>query len=129
MESILIVDDEARIRRIYRRFLEPRGYRVFESSNVVDARECVKKEPIDLILLDINIGEPNGETLFEILNCFHRQIHIIVASVYPLDDQRRLLRSATDYFDKSEGIDVLLAKIDRALSKKKYGNPIQEVKS
>ena len=129
MHTILIVEDEARIRRIYRRFLEPRGFRVLEAGNVVDAREQMKLDRIDLVLLDINIGEPNGDTLYEVLSCFHSMIPVIVASVYPVDDQRRLLEAATDYFDKSEGIDVLLHKIDRALYQTQYKPHKQEVKS
>lgn len=129
MQRILIVDDESRIRRIYRRFLEPRGYRVFESANAVDARELVKSEPMDLILLDINMGDPNGDSLFEVLGAFHPDTRVIVASVYPVDDQRRLMHAAADYFDKSEGIDILLEKIDKAFTQTQCNPQIQEVKS
>jgi hypothetical protein len=34
-----------------------------------------------------------------------------VASVYPVEDQRIMVPGAVDYFDKAEGIDVLVDKV------------------
>ena len=58
---ILVVDDEADIRRIIRILLESRGYRVLEAPNGRLAVETIRKEPdIDLILLDIMMPEMDG---------------------------------------------------------------------
>ena len=44
------------------------------------------------------------------------KIKVIVTSAYPLDDQKRLIVKADDYFDKSHGTELLLAKIKNLLS-------------
>ncbi|MBU1043126.1 MAG: response regulator [Candidatus Omnitrophica bacterium] len=114
MSTILVVDDEQRIRRVYRSLFESEGH----NSNIVDAREQIKQTPIDLVLLDINMGEFSGDILYEIFLCFHRYIRVIVPSVYPLDEQQSIIPEAYDYFDKSEGNKVLLEKVRRALEHK-----------
>lgn len=129
MPNILIVDDESRIRRIYRKHLEQKGCEVFEASNVVDAREILKKETIDLILLDINMQDISGDILYEVSRCFHQKVLIIISSVFHIDDQKRLMDDATDYFDKSEGIAVLWNKIERALKNNRPIKDKQEVVS
>ena len=72
---ILVVDDEADIRRIIRILLESRGYRVLEAPNGRLAVETIRKEPdIDLILLDIMMPELSGiEASREIRSSFPKR--------------------------------------------------------
>jgi len=115
MHTILVVDDEDRIRSIYKSLFERKGFKVIDASNIVDARKYLKTVQIDLILLDINMGELDGDILYEVARCFHQNIKIIVSSVYPVEDQRKLMPDALDYFDKSEGNRTLVQKVERAL--------------
>lgn len=39
-----------------------------------------------------------------------------MASVYPVDKQKSIITDATDYYDKSQGAEVLLTKIKKALN-------------
>jgi DNA-binding response OmpR family regulator len=47
--KILIVDDEKRIRRIFRKLMQKEGFDVIEASNADDAYELVLTNPVDLI--------------------------------------------------------------------------------
>ena len=115
MESVLIVDDEKKIRDIYRKLLTEEGYEIIETSNAVDAYEILEKKKVDLVILDIQLPKIKGDTLHEVLRFFHNQSKVLVASVYPLETQMQLLPGAADYYDKSLGLDVLLIKIKRLL--------------
>jgi DNA-binding response OmpR family regulator len=115
MKKILLVDDEKRIRMIYRLLLTTEGFAVFESSNADEANEIVKHEHMDLVLLDLKMPEVGGDVLYEVLQCFHAHCKIIVSSVYPLEEQRRMIMAADEYFDKSQGLKVLLSKIRKVL--------------
>lgn len=115
MKKILIIDDEEKIRRIYAKLLTMEGFRVMEASNAVDANELLKRENIDLVLLDIKMPEVDGSIVYEIIQSFHKRSKVIVTSVYPLDEQKRIIKEAADYYDKSQGIDNLLVKINQAL--------------
>jgi len=53
--NILVVDDEPQIRRVLRSTLSQRGYVITEAKTGEEALEWMRKEPPDLILLDVNM--------------------------------------------------------------------------
>lgn len=123
MKKILIVDDEEKIRKIYRDLLIDEGYYVIEASNANIANETLLREDIDLILLDIKMPKIDGGIMYDVIRMFHRKCKVIVTSVYPLDEQRRAIPEAESYHDKSQGSEALLAKVrslleDSATNKK-----------
>ena len=60
---ILIVDDEAGIRKILRLFLELEGYSVYEAVSARQAQQIVQKEKPHLMILDVVLC---GQTGFEL---------------------------------------------------------------
>jgi DNA-binding NtrC family response regulator len=119
MKKILVIDDEERIREILRRFLIHEGYKVIEASSTIDAHKILKTENIDLILLDIKMPKVSGSVMYDVIERFHTNLKVIVTSVYPLYVQKRVIPGACDYYDKSQGIEILLQKIKIVL---KNGN-------
>ncbi|MFA6218023.1 MAG: response regulator [Candidatus Omnitrophota bacterium] len=111
MKKILVVDDEKNIRDMYASLLVSEGFKVIEASNASDTNEILKKENIDLVLLDIKMPDVDGQTLSEVIQLFHKKTKIIVSSVYHPEEQKRMISWAHDYYDKSQGIEVLLKKI------------------
>jgi DNA-binding NtrC family response regulator len=57
---VLIVDDEKNIRRTLRMVLEGEDYTVFEAADARQAETVLAREQIDLVLLDVRLGEDNG---------------------------------------------------------------------
>jgi two-component system phosphate regulon response regulator OmpR len=123
--KILIVDDEERIRGIFRKLLQRKGFDVIEAANAGDAYELVLTTPVDLILLDINMMGVDGTDLFEVLHLFFKKAKVIVTSVYPLEDQKRLIKGADDYYDKSDSLQNLIRKVHQVMESD--GNPMQSV--
>ena len=115
-KNIVVVDDESRIRKIYKRLLSTAGFNVLEAANANSANEIVKHNKVDLVLLDIKMPEVQGDILFEVLQAFHKQTKVLITSVYPLEEQKRLAAGANDYYDKSQGLAVLLKKIHQLVS-------------
>lgn len=60
MARILVVDDEERIRRMLRLFLEKEGMEVVEAENGQQAVELEKREKIDLVVLDLMMPVMDG---------------------------------------------------------------------
>ena len=74
------------------------------------------EKDIGLILLDINLPVVNGATLNEVIQQVYKPgPKVMITSVYPLEDQKKLVENADDYYDKSEGTNVLLSKIRQLL--------------
>jgi DNA-binding NtrC family response regulator len=60
MARLLIVDDEAVVRRPLRRTLERGGHHVLEASNVLEARGVLDREVVELVLCDVNMPGGSG---------------------------------------------------------------------
>ncbi len=59
-QTVYIVDDEATIREVVRRYLELDGYHVVEAETGTQALELLKQQPADIILLDIMLPGVDG---------------------------------------------------------------------
>ena len=114
---ILVVDDEADIRRIIRILLESRGYRVLEAPNGRFAVETIRKEPdIDLILLDIMMPELSGiEASREIRSISSAPILFLTARTQEQDKLEAYSSGGDDYLAKPFSHGELLMKVDSLL--------------
>src|SRR5450755_253774 len=66
-DPVLIVDDEKNIRRTLRMVLEGEGHVVHEAGTIVEADAVLAKESVDVILLDVKLGDDNGLDLLRSL--------------------------------------------------------------
>ena len=60
MQTILVVDDERKLRQMIRVYLEREGFRVIEASNGQEALYQTRLEKPDLVILDLMMPEMNG---------------------------------------------------------------------
>ncbi len=117
MSKALIVDDEAKVRNIYKRILSSESFQVIEAENGEEAGLLlIQHHDIDLVLLDIRMPVVSGAVLFDMIKLQNPKAKVIVTSVYPLDDQRRVIDNADGYHDKSEGTEILVSRIKNVLS-------------
>lgn len=58
--TVLVVDDEQDIRKLLRKVLEDKGYRVVEAARGLAALQLIKADPPDLLLLDAMLPEVHG---------------------------------------------------------------------
>lgn len=61
--QVLVVDDEHALRRLLRLYLEREGYAVLEADNGLDALSAVRRDGIDLALVDVMLPELDGFSL------------------------------------------------------------------
>ena len=66
--SVLIIDDEASIRESFRFYLEDLGYSVTEAANGRDGLAQFKKEPADIVLVDLRMPEIDGHQVLATLS-------------------------------------------------------------
>ena len=65
--TVLVVEDDAALRMLCRINLELEGYRVLEAATIDRAGELVTNEPVDVVLLDLHVGERRGTELLPVL--------------------------------------------------------------
>ncbi len=81
-EKILIIDDVDSIRNLAVLLLKQQKYIPFEASNGKNGLEILKKEKIDLILLDVVMPDMDGETVFYEIKKINPSIPIILLTGY-----------------------------------------------
>lgn len=109
---VLVVDDEAPIRRFLRTGLEMHGFRVIEAESARQAQEeAVMRQP-DLVVLDLGLPDADGASVVEALRGWSRA-PIIILSVRKSEAEKvKLLESgADDYIVKPFGMAELLARV------------------
>ena len=65
--TVLVVEDDESLRMLCRINLELENYRVLEAETVDRATALVSAEPIDVVLLDLHVGERHGTELLPVL--------------------------------------------------------------
>ena len=77
---VLIVDDEAGIREVLRRWLEPAGFVVSDAQNATDALAIVAEQAIDIVLADLHMPGPGGLWLVEQVRTQYPKVAVILAT-------------------------------------------------
>ena len=123
-ETILIVDDEEPVRKTFREWLEGAdlGCTVRVAADAEEALVQANEEPIDLAILDWNLGAGNdGLHLLEDLYVFNPDVVAIMITGFahqatPLDAMRMGVR---DYLDKNQDLsrDTFLRAVTRQLDR------------
>ncbi len=88
---ILVVDDEASVRRMVRTILERAGYAVVEAANATEGQRIVEQEPsAALLLTDIVMPGKNGLWLAAHVHQYRPGLPVLFMSGYAQDYQEEL---------------------------------------
>lgn len=113
---ILLVDDDALLRRSLAFSLEQAGYRVSTAANAEDALALARRDRPDLFLLDIGLPGMDGLDAFHAIQIeFGTPVIFLTARRRELDEVLGLELGADDYITKPFDVDVLLARVKVAL--------------
>jgi DNA-binding NtrC family response regulator len=87
-ETVLLIDDDERLRALLRRVLEHYGYSVFEANDGDEAIELLAgyEGPIDLVITDVVMPGLTGRALVERLAAGRSPFKVLVISGYPQSD-------------------------------------------
>jgi two-component system KDP operon response regulator KdpE len=119
--TVLVIDDEAPIRRLLRLTLEPQGYRIHEAgSGQLGLQEAAARRP-DVIILDLGLPDMDGVTVLKRLREWS-QTPVLVLSVRDREGDKvaALDNGADDYLTKPFGMEELLARL-RAVQRRAPG--------
>ncbi len=122
MSKILIVEDEASIRRVLVKILseEDKSHEIYEAEDGLIALNKIKKENFDLVLCDIKMPKMDGIEVLEFTKKIKPEIPIVMISGHgDLDTAVDSMRKgAYDYISKPPDLNRLLSAVRNAIDKK-----------
>ncbi|MBK86246.1 MAG: response regulator [Flavobacteriaceae bacterium] len=123
MSRILIIEDEAAIRRVLFKILseENASYELFEASDGVSGLNMIKNNNFDLVLCDIKMSKMDGVEVLENIKKIKEQIPVIMISGHgDLETAVSTMRlGAYDYISKPPDLNRLLNTVRNALDRQK----------
>ena len=115
-QTILVVDDERKLREMIRVYLEQEGYRAVEAANGREALYVARYEKPDLIILDLMMPEMGG---YDFMRAYGKEADTpIIVLTAKVDDQDKILGlelGADDYVTKPFNVRELIARVRAVL--------------
>lgn len=122
MQKILIVEDDEKLREELQIFLNKNGYTTETLKTFDNTIEDIIREKPELILLDINLPNTDGEYICkEIRKITEIPIIIITSRDNEIDELISINNGADHYITKPFNIQILLAKISSLLRRTSIG--------
>ena len=117
--SILIIDDEEKLRSLLARILDLEGYQIFESPNAKSALRILENTDIQLVISDVKLPDANGVELTATIKEKFPLVEIIVLTAYGTiaDGVRAIKNGAFDYITKGDDNDKIIPLVSRATEK------------
>jgi two-component system, cell cycle sensor histidine kinase and response regulator CckA len=118
-ETILLVEDEDSVRRLARKTLEARGYRVLEAANGGEAVELAAREPVHLLLTDMVLPGMGGGEIAARVREIHPRAKVLYTSGYTDDIivRRGMMEHGSAFLEKPFTPALLARKVREVLDR------------
>jgi two-component system, chemotaxis family, chemotaxis protein CheY len=100
--NVLIVEDDAATRRLYKFMLTNGGYPVLEAEDGVAALEQLARHHCDLVITDMNMPRMDGMELIQSIRRDYNDVYVILITAFGTPDTEKQARriGANDYLAK-----------------------------
>jgi two-component system KDP operon response regulator KdpE len=124
-QTILVVDDEAPMRKLLLNNFKASGYAVWTAADGTEALKVLEENRFDLLLLDINLPGPDGLQVLQAIRR-HDEMPVLILSGRgrERDKVEALDLGADDYLTKPFGIAELLARVKALLRRASSGRSV-----
>ncbi len=119
MAVLLIVDDNQKLRELYRLEFEYEGYSVIEAANGGEAIEIARTGKPDCVILDIGMPEKDGLEVIGEISKMNGGIPVVVNTAYPLFKLDFRAHHAATWITKTSNLDPLKKVVEEIIGLKK----------
>jgi two-component system OmpR family response regulator len=121
--TCLVVEDDTTMRHLVTNYLEHHGVRVISASRRKEVTEALARGQLDLVVLDLRLGQEDGLDLLREIRA-SSDIPVIITTGHRRDEIDRVVGlelGADDYITKPFGLRELLARIRAVLRRREAG--------
>ncbi len=117
--SILLIDDEPKLRQLLARILQLEGYTVFEAADARSGLKTLEREEVHLVICDVKLPDGNGINLSAQIKQQYPATEIIVLTAFGSipDGVKAVKNGAFDYITKGDDNDRIIPLVSRAIEK------------
>ena len=119
--QILVVDDESRMRKLVKDFLQREGYSVLEAGDGMEAMDIFYEQKIDLVILDVMMPRMDGwQTCREIRRDSTVPIIMLTARSEERDELQGFELGVDEYISKPFSPKILVARVEAILRRSNH---------
>ena len=117
MKTIVVADDELRIRMLYEEVLSDMGYEVHCAKNGSEAWDLFKRHRPDLVILDVKMPDMHGFEALERIRQEDSTVPVLICSAYPKlgNDPTVVTMGVVGFINKPIEINNLRQKVKEVL--------------
>ncbi len=117
--SILLIDDEEQLLKLFTRTLKLEGYNITQAKNIAEAYKALEKDEFELILTDVKLPDGDGVEATKTYKEKYPNTEIIVITAYGTikDGVKAIQNGAFNYLTKGDDNDRLLPLVANGIEK------------
>lgn len=113
--KIMIVEDERRLRQLYRTELETEGYEVITAADGRDALKRLREKPVHVVVFDLAFPDEVGLECLQDLVDANREVKVMIHTAYPTHKMDFRTWAADAFVTKSSDTGKLKNAVGRLL--------------
>ena len=127
--SVLIIDDEDKLRNLLKRIIALEGYEVYDTGTINAGRQLLEKRNIDIILCDVKLPDGNGVEFAKSIKEKYPDKEIILLTAYGNipDGIQAMKNGAFDYIVKGNDNERIIPLLTRAYEKVQLQHKVQHL--
>lgn len=131
MKTVLIIDDEDKLRSLLARIIKGEGFEVLEAADCRTGLQLVENPDIDAVLCDVRLPDGNGVDLLPNLKKRNPQAEVILltANGSLADGIQAMKNGAMDYIVKGDDNDRILPLLNKAVEKAQLRKKVQKLET
>ena len=131
IKRILVVDDEASMRRNISDLLSPLGYETLEAGDGDAALQKITQEKPHVVILDINIPRKDGLTVLKDIKARSIDVPVIIFTAFGTSERaiKAMKIGAFDYLEKPFELDEFILIVERAYEYNKLLTEVKKLRS
>lgn len=129
MNTVLIIDDEEKLRGLTARIISLEGFEVIEAADGASALKKLRQQEAEIVLCDVKLPDTNGVELAATIKAAYPSIEIILLTAYGNipDSVQAIKNGAFDYLVKGDDNNRIIPLLYRAVEKVQLNKRVSQL--
>ncbi len=117
--TILLIDDEEKLRSLLSRIIRLEGFTVLEAATIKAGQKILEKEAVDVVLCDVKLPDGSGVDFVHAIKPKYPIIEVLLMTAYGniADGVQAMKNGAFDYIIKGDDNEKIIPLLNRAMEK------------